>query len=282
MKKMIIILFAALSISSYAQNSFPTSNAIWNEESRILPRGFYQYGIKGETVINDTLYQNLYILSDTTLDCINEQSLPFGFIRQEGQKVYFRPCFWDYSDILLYDFGASVSDTVWHDAESGFYSIIYTIGIYNGRKAYYIQKSDRLPDIWYEGIGSYRGLFGPITAIPLYENFPNKLVCFKHNNIVEFLDNPQCNKCFCTNNSIDEKKIETIKIFPNPTTDMLFIECENHSTIKLYDMLGKEVVTKDANGKTEINISHLSKGVYTVSIISDGVVIGNRKIVKYY
>jgi len=45
-------------------------------------------------------------------------------------------------------------------------------------------------------------------------------------------------------------------------------------------MLGKEVLTQNANGKTEINISHLTQGVYNVQIISDGKIIGNSKIVK--
>ena len=283
MKKTIFILFTVISICSYAQERFPVDNAIWNEEYRISPHGFHQYGMKGETLINDTLYQNLYILSDTTLDCLNEQSLPYGFIRQEEQKVYFRPYYWDYpDDILLYDFGASIGDTVWHGgvlydgksvSVSGNYSVIEQIQEVNGRKIYDLIKSSELPDIWYEGIGSFRGLFGSITAIPLYESFPNKLVCFKHNNIVEFLDNPKCNQCFCISQSIDEKKIEPIQIYPNPTDGMLIIRAFNNElihNIEIIDMNGKTINQHSANAEeVELNISALTHGNYIINVITN-------------
>ena len=304
MKKLIVFLFVALSLNSYAQNSFPTSNAIWNEEYRISPWGFHQYGMKGETIINDTLYQNLYILSDTTLDCINEQSLPCGFIRQEEQKVYFKPYgFYGYyvddewievmyPDFLLYDFGASVGDTIWHGWGTydggNFYvdeifSIIQNIEIENGRKIYYIDGCGRLDDVWYEGLGSYRGLFGHIFAIPLYESFPNKLVCFKHNNIVEFLDNPKCNRCFCTNNSIDDAKIETIQIFPNPTDGILSIRASNNeiiNRIEIMDMNGKTINQHSVNAEEfELNIFALPSANYLINVITNKS-IHTQKIIK--
>ena len=92
------------------------------------------------------------------------------------------------------------------------------------------------------------------------------------------------------NVGIEENFSESVKIiiYPNPTNGKLFIECENIITIKLYDMLGKEVLTQPANGntstpfssRTEINISHLPTGVYSVQVLSDGKVVGNSKIVK--
>jgi len=71
-----------------------------------------------------------------------------------------------------------------------------------------------------------------------------------------------------------------IKIYPNPTNDKFVIDCENFNMVKLYDMLGKEVLTQTVNGKTEINISHLPKGIYSVQILSGDSVIGKSKIVK--
>jgi hypothetical protein len=50
--------------------------------------------------------------------------------------------------------------------------------------------------------------------------------------------------------------------------------------LKFYDLLGKEALTKTANGKIGINTSNLPKGVYTVRVFSDGKIIGNSKIVK--
>ena len=82
------------------------------------------------------------------------------------------------------------------------------------------------------------------------------------------------------NVGIPENVLSNVKVYPSPTNDILIIECENINTIKLYDMLGKEVLNQTANGKTDINIGHLSKGIYSIQITSDGKIIGNSKIVK--
>ncbi|MDR2970327.1 MAG: T9SS type A sorting domain-containing protein [Bacteroidales bacterium] len=311
MKKIIILFFTTLCVSSFAQTAFPTDNAIWNEEYRISPYGFHQYGIKGDTTINDLLYQKLYILSDTTLECINEQSLPYGFIRNVEQKVYFKPYYWDYPeiDILLYDFGASVGDKIVHGGimdhtsfylDEDRYSIIQKIEIENNKKVFYLDKSLGLNDVWYEGTGSYRGLFGTIdNYIPLYESFPNKLVCFKNNDIVEFLDNPQCNRCFCTPDNIDEIRMEIINIIPNPTTGELRVVSSEYRvvSIEIFDIYGRmqeiprfarndggnsppfmEGWQPQADGVV-INIAHLQAGLYFVKIVTEqGEVV--KKVVK--
>jgi len=51
-------------------------------------------------------------------------------------------------------------------------------------------------------------------------------------------------------------------------------------TIKLYDISGREMLSQNANGKAEININHLSKGIYNCIVISEGKVIGSSKVVK--
>jgi hypothetical protein len=71
--------------SSFAQNYFPTSNAIWNES--ILNYNSY-YGLLGDTLINDMNYSKLYQFSDTVLSIENIQKY-IGAIRNEGQKVFF-------------------------------------------------------------------------------------------------------------------------------------------------------------------------------------------------
>jgi len=78
----------------------------------------------------------------------------------------------------------------------------------------------------------------------------------------------------------DVSKVSNFKIYPNPSNNCIFIECENFYTVKLYDTLGKEVLTQNANGKVELNISHLSNGIYIVTILSEDKVIGYSKVVK--
>ena len=79
---------------------------------------------------------------------------------------------------------------------------------------------------------------------------------------------------------VTSKENYPIIIYPNPTKDILSVECENVNVIKLYDILGKEMLTQTVNGKTEINIKHLPKGMYIINVVSEGKFIGNSKIVK--
>jgi protein involved in ribonucleotide reduction len=72
-----------------------------------------------------------------------------------------------------------------------------------------------------------------------------------------------------------------LSIYPNPTDGIFTIDNGNlPATIKLYNMLGQEVLTQTVNGKTEININHLPQGVYNVRVFSEGKVVGNSKIMK--
>lgn len=76
------------------------------------------------------------------------------------------------------------------------------------------------------------------------------------------------------------QNIASINIYPNPTKDKFMIDCESFSTIKLYDMLGKEVLNQNINRKSEINVNHLPKGIYNVRVVSEGKIVVNSKIVK--
>jgi len=80
--------------------------------------------------------------------------------------------------------------------------------------------------------------------------------------------------------TITLQKKEKIKVYPNPATNILFVECENFNKIKLYDMLGRKILAQSVNDKTEINISHLPNGIYIVALFSEGKLMGNSKIIK--
>ena len=76
------------------------------------------------------------------------------------------------------------------------------------------------------------------------------------------------------------KNVNDALIYPNPTQNSFVLDIEGVVFIKLYDMLGKEVLSQNTNGKTEINISHLPNGIYNVQAISNDGIIRNSKIVK--
>ena len=246
-----------IATNAFAQNSFPTSNAIWYESIR----GDYRiFGLLGDTIFNDAVYSKLYLFSDTILSyenvSINSYNNGYiGAIRNEGQKVFFKPATWEHPDILLYDFGAEAGDTVWHNAsmpypaiydhqnyyyDFGFcpdyyiakdcYSIINAITTdENNRKIYDVTANSwSYMHKWYEGIGSNKGILFSMSAnMPVnWSQQGFQLNCFKHNDIVKYVNNDGCNKCFCrqTYHNIENVNIEKINIFPNPTNDILIIQ----------------------------------------------------------
>jgi len=97
-----------------------------------------------------------------------------------------------------------------------------------------------------------------------------------HNNVVDM----GAYECLEEVSIVKTEYGKFVRFYPNPTNDKFIVEFNSVATIKLYDMFGKEVLIQTVNGKTEINISHLPKGVYNVQILSESKIVGNSKIVK--
>lgn len=67
----------------------------------------------------------------------------------------------------------------------------------------------------------------------------------------------------------DLKDVAGIKIFPNPTSDLLFLQSDKEliETVEIIDVSGKNVWNSRINGfNAEFSIQHLPKGVYIVNI----------------
>lgn len=86
--------------------------------------------------------------------------------------------------------------------------------------------------------------------------------------------------------SIDEiNTMEGIKIYPNPTTNYLYISNQNHNThishIEIYDIFGKIILRKDnLEDNTPIDFTSYSNGTYIIKLYNQKQVIGNAKIIK--
>ena len=68
---------------------------------------------------------------------------------------------------------------------------------------------------------------------------------------------------------INDIKNSNIKIYPNPTNDIINIEGLNkneNNTIQIFDVQGKLVITKIITEKGTIDLSELNKGVYVIKI----------------
>jgi len=82
----------------------------------------------------------------------------------------------------------------------------------------------------------------------------------------------------CPTASIEDEHLLAISIYPNPTSNTLFITGnETPIAVSIYNVLGKEVLSiKNTNN---INVQALPSGVYVIRI-SDGVGQTNRKFIK--
>ena len=85
----------------------------------------------------------------------------------------------------------------------------------------------------------------------------------------------------------DEQALfSNLKVFPNPTSDLLTIEYalkqQQSLQIELLDVVGKVIyseVKNTANGNTQFEMEHLSTGVYLLQLTTDQGVV-SRKVVK--
>jgi len=85
----------------------------------------------------------------------------------------------------------------------------------------------------------------------------------------------------CITTGINQtNEYDEVKLYPNPTNSSFTIEITNadKQTLQVFDVNGKLVLNQAINGKTNIDTTNLSEGVYNLSIINpDGII--NKKLV---
>jgi hypothetical protein len=87
----------------------------------------------------------------------------------------------------------------------------------------------------------------------------------------------------CT--SVQELFSDKVSVYPNPTTGLLNITLTGalgqHTTIELYDAIGKLVVKQSLTDElNSINISDLTNGIYLFKILSNTTAVKIGKLVK--
>ena len=184
MKRVIILAIVILSAMSLRAEHeyipFVEEGKVWVEYD--YQANYYQMGISGTTIIDDKEYHNLYMesfnwwggqVNSTTA------SVSWGYIREENRRVYIRESI-DREELLIYDFGIQVGDTIewrtddWDSDEiciqyivldsikqQTYYgkerSVYYVTGI---KKGYAIETGECMwsrnvmEDVWIEGVGS--------------------------------------------------------------------------------------------------------------------------------
>ncbi|MFY0712998.1 T9SS type A sorting domain-containing protein [Seonamhaeicola sp. NFXS20] len=80
--------------------------------------------------------------------------------------------------------------------------------------------------------------------------------------------------------SVEDKLASKFKIFPNPVDDVLTIDSNNIevSSVKIYDLLGKQVYAQKGLVSKNINVSQLNSGLYLLKLDTNSGSL-NKKII---
>jgi hypothetical protein len=296
MKKLIvIILLGILQISLNAQPyiPMPTTKAVWtiSRVNQGAIRNIDKYGMYGDTIIKIVTYKKIYYNSDFNFNIASSNTFYSGAIREYAKKVYrIRPG--TSTEGLLYDFNITIGDTariinyygnLIKQKVSGFNFIVFN-GIVHRK---WIFQSG---EYWLEGIGSSYGLLHSFyNAFDLCED----LVCLSIDGTVQYHNTTPV--CFnaetiydCDGGfvSINELSVENTKsiIFPNPFSNSAILKTTielNEATLKVYDILGQEVLILCHLNGQEIKIikGNLNSGNYYYHLTQNGSLISNGKFI---
>lgn len=306
----ITLLVFLMTIGKYSISQeffpFPDSNAAWNTVGHNIFSGYnwnFRYAIYGDTVINSTQYQKVYEMYDSTI--LNPYSTYFAAIRANENRQVF--ClFPGFNESILYDFSLEAGDTIFYhiggylcknnlslEEHEHFKVVTATDSILlennQYRKSWTLESF--LGDTWVEGLGSinFYGLFNPlIFDLTLCGDFYT-FACFKHNDTVLYLNNPNCDRCFChliTSIERNEKEDETLLLItPNPASSKVLVRIdikENSSNnLLIYNKLGELVFyEKIETREFVIRTDDFKPGLYFVHLLdSNNRIIGTRKLI---
>ncbi|MEN8228556.1 MAG: T9SS type A sorting domain-containing protein [Bacteroidota bacterium] len=71
----------------------------------------------------------------------------------------------------------------------------------------------------------------------------------------------------------------TLHLYPNPTSDFLTVDVAGKAEFKLYNSLGQIVLTKSIDGRSNIDLRSMDKGLYIVQIQDDGGKVSSAKVI---
>lgn len=274
MKSCFTFLIVLLSTFSFAQTTFPTSNAVW-------VNSFYGYEFIGEVPIRKYLVsEDMFVALDidTVVDqhsynkIIKNDSIYYGALREETGKVFFIPKD-SIQEFLLYDFTAQKGDTlhqIYMEDPGGYPSIVDDLvvsyvdsilfeGVY--RKQFFLDNDG----YWIEGVGCQFGLFVfPYMMVSYWEA---ELTCMS---IGEFTAYPEAGNTPCAKVSSveDFEHVTAISVYPNPASNLISIEAvslKEHQHILIYNGLG-ELVLKAEHKNGKVDVSKLTTGLYFMEL----------------
>ncbi|MFU8843573.1 MAG: T9SS type A sorting domain-containing protein [Bacteroidales bacterium] len=124
-------------------------------------------------------------------------------------------------------------------------------------------------ELWIEGVGSNRGILESGTAG--YVGGWRWFLCMSQNEELIYM-NPNYNTCYLKTTSINENIKPIIGVYPNPTTNYLWISIPAEMpleglTVEVFNTAGLSMTTtRPASHNFSIETGHLPSGLYFVRI----------------
>ena len=82
-------------------------------------------------------------------------------------------------------------------------------------------------------------------------------------------------------NGIAPTMVEMVKLYPNPATEIIIIECAENAYIEIVDMLGQTVFYQKADDRvTTIDVNDLNPAIYFVRINQKGIISTHKLVIK--
>jgi hypothetical protein len=294
-KKIVFLLIAFGFINaSYTQTFIPLlqQGNKWNVAQNIGGSGiFYTEIFK---IGNDSAYyhnkwwKKIYITTDSSANAIYTLKT---YLREEANgKVYILDTMMQ--SRLYFDFAAGLSDTLvlfnTYDIKMDTFVVSQVVmEVYGGlnRKKISIStyKFNYHSDIWYEGIGSRRGIvYG--NPCPNANSDLFWLLCFSQNEQLiyhqaYFPDYP----CYINDAGISDLNESQFSVFPNPATNSITFNTGKYKDFKftIFNAVGKIVLQKQLIASiTTLNIQNFKQGIYYYQLINDKGNVISGKFVK--
>lgn len=314
----LIVLLLFLSTSTKAQIHFPDSSAQWvyycayiswviGEEDIYYFDGNDRHFLNGDTIINGLEYTKVYFEDDAHGGTPDTSYATFlGALRVDERKVYYRGEIGGYDpfidtpdsipdDVLLYDFGASVGDTLLHvvnyrDTYNGVDSVYSVVNFQDSSytaqgwlHSYSVERfvsyfgdngswTNQHADVYaFEPYGgSVQGLFEPVNH-PFFEG-GCELFCF--NSPVYTYDWDSF--ASCDNVGIDDNENRVDNCLNYSQRRIISSCASSNSVISVYDMTGKLVISETGSNKG-VDCSAITDGIYLAVLQSEK----QRSVLKF-
>ncbi|MCK5775443.1 MAG: T9SS type A sorting domain-containing protein [Bacteroidales bacterium] len=79
--------------------------------------------------------------------------------------------------------------------------------------------------------------------------------------------------------TVSYSALNTLKISPNPTSDFLTIDVKEEAELQIINTVGQVVLATSINGKTEIDVRNIKKGLYFVQIKNEEGKVSSAKVI---